>query len=69
MEPEERGARGLSRALADLPADRRSPLVMLYTDGLSVAEISEALGIAVGTVKSRLFHTRKMLRRSLEVDP
>lgn len=69
MAPEERAGHSLGPALAALPADRRSLLAMFYNDGLSVREISEALGIAVGTVKSRLFHTRKMLRRSLEVDP
>ena len=32
-------------------------------DGLSVAEIGRVLGIAVGTVKSRLFAAREQLRR------
>jgi RNA polymerase sigma-70 factor (ECF subfamily) len=63
---EERAERRLARALEALPAERRALLAMFYSEGLSVREISAALDIAVGTVKSRLFHGRRDLRRCLE---
>jgi RNA polymerase sigma-70 factor (ECF subfamily) len=67
--PPERAEQRLARAIEDLPAQRRALLAMFYSQGLSVGEISGALGIAAGTVKSRLFHARRALRRTLEVDP
>lgn len=39
--------------------------VMLYAEGYDHAEISERLGIPVGTVKSRISAGRKMLRKEL----
>ncbi len=56
----------LRKALAALPADRRALLAMFYVEGLTVGEIAEALSIPSGTVKSRLFHARNVLRASLE---
>jgi RNA polymerase sigma-70 factor (ECF subfamily) len=61
-------AADLRRALATLPPEQRAGLALFYIDGLSVAEIAEALGIPVGTVKSRLFHARRALRHQLEGD-
>ena len=56
----------LRTVLAKLPADRRALLSMFYVEGMTVGEISEALSIPDGTVKSRLFHARNRLRASLE---
>ncbi len=56
-------------ALRALPAERRALLSMFYLDGLSVAAIARALDIPAGTVKSRLFHARHHLRRTLEEEP
>ena len=56
----------LRRSLAKLPAGRRALLSMYYVEGMTVTEISEALSIPRGTVKSRLFHARNRLRASLE---
>lgn len=56
----------LRKALAGLPADRQALLAMFYVEGMTVGEISEALSIPRGTVKSRLFHARNILRASLE---
>ncbi len=53
-------------ALRALPPERRALLSMFYLDGLSVAAIARSLGIPAGTVKSRLFHARHHLRRTLE---
>ncbi len=54
------------QSLAGLPADRRALLAMYYVEGMTVGEISEALSIPRGTVKSRLFHARNRLRATLE---
>lgn len=49
-------------ALAELPFDQRAAIVLREIDGLSYDEIAEALGVAVGTVKSRLARARGSLR-------
>jgi RNA polymerase sigma factor (sigma-70 family) len=43
----------LIRALAGLPPRQRSVLVLRYYNDLSEAEIADALGCSVGTVKSQ----------------
>lgn len=50
------------RALAGLPFDQRAAIVLREIEGLSYDEIAESLGIAVGTVKSRLARARLNLR-------
>jgi RNA polymerase sigma-70 factor (ECF subfamily) len=52
-------------ALLRLPEVFRVPLVLLYTDDLSYAELAEILGCPVGTVMSRLHRGRKLLERQL----
>jgi RNA polymerase sigma factor (sigma-70 family) len=54
-------------ALRLLDPARRALMAMFYVEGLSVAEIARALGVPVGTVKSRLYHARERLRAALEV--
>ena len=56
----------LRRAIEQLPDDARQTLVLREVDGLSYAEIAEALEIPKGTVMSRLHHARKRLRTLLE---
>lgn len=58
----------LRRAMAALPPDQRAAVALFYVDGFSVGEIAEALRIPEGTVKTRLFHARRTLRRQLEGD-
>jgi RNA polymerase sigma-70 factor (ECF subfamily) len=58
-------ARRLSRALESLPFDQRTAIVLREVDGLSYEEIAFSLGVAVGTVKSRLARARESLRREL----
>ncbi|TVQ60413.1 MAG: RNA polymerase sigma factor [Phycisphaerales bacterium] len=66
----ERGedARRLGRALADLPDEQRAILLLRDVQGMDYAQIAHALGVAVGTVKSRLFRARRSLRESIEAD-
>jgi RNA polymerase sigma-70 factor (ECF subfamily) len=52
-------------ALEKLPFDQRAVIVLREIDGLSYEEIAVSLGLAVGTVKSRLARARETLRRLL----
>ncbi|PYR54827.1 MAG: hypothetical protein DMF85_21215 [Acidobacteria bacterium] len=52
-------------ALDKLPFDQKTALVLREIDGLSYDEIGFSLGIAVGTVKSRLARAREALRAEL----
>jgi RNA polymerase sigma-70 factor (ECF subfamily) len=49
-------------ALDQLPFDQRAAIVLREIDGLSNDEIGVTLGVAVGTVKSRLARARATLR-------
>jgi RNA polymerase sigma-70 factor (ECF subfamily) len=53
----------LRAAIANLSSQQRAVIGLYYLEGFRVAEISEALGISEGTVKSRLYHARLTLRR------
>jgi RNA polymerase sigma-70 factor, ECF subfamily len=53
------------RALAQLPGEQRTVLVLKELEGLGYAEIAQSLGIPIGTVGSRLNHARSALRRVL----
>ncbi|HKT80237.1 MAG TPA: sigma-70 family RNA polymerase sigma factor [Vicinamibacterales bacterium] len=55
----------LEEALASLPFDQRTAIVLREVDGLSYDEIAFSLGVAVGTVKSRLTRARQSLRLAL----
>lgn len=48
-----------------LPEEYRSVLVLRYIEDRSYEEIAEALGIALGTVKSRVNRARAELRRHM----
>jgi RNA polymerase sigma factor (sigma-70 family) len=56
----------LERAFERLDADARTILVLHHLDGRGLAEVAAALGIPVGTAKSRLFAARRALERALE---
>jgi RNA polymerase sigma factor (sigma-70 family) len=53
----------LESGLASLPIIEREALTLFYLRELSLEEISGLLDVPVGTVKSRLFRARQMLRR------
>lgn len=55
----------LKSALDGLPFDQRTAIVLREVDGLSYEEIAYSLGVAVGTVKSRLTRARHTLRLEL----
>jgi RNA polymerase sigma-70 factor (ECF subfamily) len=58
-------ARRVHAALDRLPFDQRVAIVLREIDGLSYDEIGQSLGVAVGTVKSRLARARLSLRGAL----
>jgi RNA polymerase sigma factor (sigma-70 family) len=58
-------ARLVRNAIAKLPAGQRQAVLLFYVAGLTQAEISAQLGIAVGAVKTRLHKARASLRGHL----
>lgn len=56
----------MASALGRLEPDQRSILVLRDVRGLDYAQIAQVLGVAEGTVKSRLFRARLALRQILE---
>jgi RNA polymerase sigma-70 factor (ECF subfamily) len=55
----------VDEALDRLSAQDRALVTLRYREGLSDAELAEATGMPVGTVKTRLFRARAVLRRLL----
>ncbi len=55
----------ISQIIASFPADFREPF-SLHVAGYKYEEISERLDMPLGTVKSRIFFTRKRLREILK---
>ena len=53
------------QALDGLPFEQRTAVILREIDGLSYDEIAFSLGIAIGTVKSRLTRAREALRARL----
>ncbi|HTU94242.1 MAG TPA: RNA polymerase sigma factor [Solirubrobacteraceae bacterium] len=53
-------------AVAALDPDQRDALLLYAWEGLSYEEIADALGVAVGTVRSRISRGRGRLREMLE---
>lgn len=52
-------------AISSLDEPHREVLVMSEVQGMRYSDIAEALGIPVGTVKSRMFNAMKRLREKL----
>lgn len=57
----------LQAALSDLPADQRETLELIFYHGFSGPEAAEILGVAPGTIKSRLHRAKTALRRMLQM--
>jgi RNA polymerase sigma-70 factor (ECF subfamily) len=54
--------RRVDEALAQLPEEKRAIIVMRVYEQMSYQDISEALGVPVGTVMSRLNRAREALK-------
>ena len=60
--------RSIRSGVAALPPKHQSVVVLYYLHGMSLLETSEALGIALGTVKSRLHYALHALRGHLAAE-
>ncbi|MBN1146123.1 MAG: RNA polymerase sigma factor [Anaerolineales bacterium] len=58
----------VQQALLELPLHQRVVVVMYYLNDLSLQEISEALDVPLGTVKSRLHYGRRALQHHMELE-
>ena len=58
----------LEMALQALPEKLRLPLVLCYSEGMSYAEIAQALHIPVATVRGRLHRAKGELRKELNAE-
>lgn len=65
LERDDREA-AVHKALAELSEERRAVVVLRDFEGLSYDEIAAALGLELGTVRSRLHRARLDLREKLE---
>ena len=57
----------LEKALQELPAAQRVPLVLYHLEGFQYDEIATRLGISLGKVKTDIFRGREALRQKLRI--
>ena len=55
----------IQKAIASLPTDQRTVVVLRDIEGLSYEEVANIAGLNFGTVKSRLSRARQQLRKKL----
>ncbi|MFN7572540.1 MAG: RNA polymerase sigma factor RpoE [Betaproteobacteria bacterium] len=55
----------VERAIARLPADLRTALMLREMEGLSYEEIAQSMGTPIGTVRSRIFRARDAVAAEL----
>lgn len=67
-EPVEPRLKTILDRVKDLPEDIRTTLVLFYVDGMKYADIAEAMGCPIGTVRSRLFDARERLKRMVAAE-
>ena len=58
----------LERGLARIPAEQRAAVVLVYYLDLPLADAAQAIGIPLGTTKSRLNRATQALRAAIEAD-
>lgn len=61
--------RDLDRALAQLPDEQRTVILLVGLEGMHYEEVAEIVGVPVGTVRSRLSRGRDALRRLMGAMP
>ncbi len=54
------------RAIASLPPEQAAVIALFYLEDMSVGEVSLAMDVPRGTVKTRLMHARTKLKATLE---
>ena len=65
---EESEQQAISRAVASLPVEFREVVVLREIQEMTYAEISDVVGVPIGTVMSRLSRARKKLAGMLRTD-
>jgi RNA polymerase sigma-70 factor (ECF subfamily) len=58
----------LERGFRRLSSDHRAAVVLHHYLGLSLPEVAHAIGVPIGTAKSRVHHATRALRAALEAD-
>lgn len=53
------------REVASLPEKYKIPVYMHYTNGMTVEEIADSMRLSKGTVKSRLYRARQIMKKRL----
>ena len=61
--------RDLERAIAKLPEEQRSVLLLVGLEGMRYEEVAAVLNVPVGTIRSRLSRGREMLRQLMGMAP
>jgi RNA polymerase sigma-70 factor (ECF subfamily) len=61
--------RDLDRALAKLPDEQRTVILLVGLEGMRYEAVAEVIGVPVGTVRSRLSRGREALRRLMGIVP
>ncbi len=56
----------LGEAIKNLPYEQHSVVKLFYHEEYTLKEIAQLMQISVGTVKSRLFHAREKLKKTLK---
>jgi RNA polymerase sigma-70 factor (ECF subfamily) len=59
-------AEAVHAALDLLPEDHREVLLLRFIEQMSYQDIARVVGCPVGTVRSRIHHAKRALRRALE---
>src|SRR3990172_8364593 len=62
------GAAAAREALRSLPPEQRESVELAYFEGLTHLEIAEAMGVPLGTVKSRLRLGLERMRSSFGIE-
>lgn len=57
---------GVRELVAALPPAQREVVQLRFVDGMSLEEIARAMGVRLGTVKSRLHHALRKLRAGVD---
>ena len=52
-------------AVMELEENYRTPFVLFYVEGFSIKEVCQILELSQGTVKTRLYRSRKLLKEKL----
>ncbi len=61
-------ADALHRALSQLTREHREALTLHFLEDFSVDEVARIVGVPAGTVKSRIYHAKRLVRQTLDTE-